>query len=54
LRLLDLFVGAAAAKIDVAAAARAVTERLCRAADTPFESYRYRSICRMNILEKGA
>ena len=54
IRLLDLFVGDAAARIDIAAAARAVTERLCRAADTPFESYRYRSICRMNILEKRA
>jgi len=52
MRLLDLFVGDAAAKIDIAAAARAVTERLSRAADTTFESYRYRSICRMNILKR--
>jgi ubiquinone/menaquinone biosynthesis C-methylase UbiE len=53
LRLLELFVGDASSKIDIAAAARAVTERLSRAADIPFESYRYRSICRMNILRKS-
>jgi len=52
LRLLDLFVGDASARLDIAAAARAVTERLSRAADTSFESYRYRSICRMNILRQ--
>jgi ubiquinone/menaquinone biosynthesis C-methylase UbiE len=54
LHLLELFVVDAAQRIDVAAAARAVTERLCRTADTSFDAFRYRSICRMNILEKGA
>jgi ubiquinone/menaquinone biosynthesis C-methylase UbiE len=54
MRLLELFVGDASARLDIAAAARAVTERLSRTADTPFESYRYRSICRMNILKKRA
>jgi len=54
LRLLDANVDDEITRSEIAAAARAVTERLCRDAGTSFESYRYRSICRMNILKKTA
>ncbi len=47
LHLLDVNVDDEAKRSEIAAAARAVTERLCRDAGTSFESYRYRSICRM-------
>lgn len=54
LHLLEVFVDDEARRIEIAAAARAVTARLSRDADMSFESYRYRSICRMNILKKRA
>jgi len=52
LHILEVNVDDEVRRTEIAAAARAVTERLCREAGTSFEAYRYRSICRMNILKK--
>jgi ubiquinone/menaquinone biosynthesis C-methylase UbiE len=52
LHLLEVNVESEVKRAEIAAAARAITEGLSRDAGTSFESYRYRSICRMNILMK--
>jgi ubiquinone/menaquinone biosynthesis C-methylase UbiE len=53
LSTLEVNVGDAAKRAEIAALARAVTERLSRAAGLSVHSYRYRSICRVNILKKS-
>ncbi len=53
LHLLDVFVEEAK-RAEIAVEARKITERLCREAGVSFERFRYRSICRMNVLRKRA
>ncbi len=51
-KLIEVFVDDEVRRADIIAQARIVTEQLCRENNVSFESFRYRSICRMNILEK--
>ena len=51
-KLIEIFVDDEVRKTDIIVQARIVTERLSRENKVSFESFRYKSICRMNILEK--
>ena len=51
-KLIEIFVDDKVRKTDIIAQARIVTEQLSRENKVSFESFRYKSICRMNILGK--
>ena len=51
-KLIEVFVDDEVRKADIISKARIVTEQLSRENNVDFESFRYKSICRMNILEK--
>ncbi len=51
-KLIEVFVDDKVRGADIIAQARAITEQFCRENGTNFEDYRYRSICRLNILDK--
>jgi ubiquinone/menaquinone biosynthesis C-methylase UbiE len=51
-RLLEVFVNDKVRRDDILAKAEVVTEQLCRESGARFEEYRYRSICRLNIMDK--
>lgn len=51
-RLLEVFVDDKVRRDDILAKAKAVTEQLCRESGARFEEYRYRSVCRLNIMDK--
>jgi ubiquinone/menaquinone biosynthesis C-methylase UbiE len=51
--LLDVYLEDESRREGILSRARDVTERLARQAGTSFEGFRYRSVCRMNILERG-
>jgi len=51
-KLIEVFVDDEVRKADIISKARIVTEQLGRENNVDFESFRYKSICRMNILEK--
>jgi ubiquinone/menaquinone biosynthesis C-methylase UbiE len=52
-RLVDFFVAAAERRAPILAAARRITERCSAAAGLDPADFRYRSICRLNILRKA-
>jgi len=54
IRLIGFFVEDAARRENILARAREITGRLSAAAGRAFDNFRYRSICRLNILAKGA
>ena len=51
-KLIEIFVDDEVRRTDIIAQAKTVTEQFCRESGTRFEDYRYRSICRLNILDK--
>lgn len=51
-RLVDFFVEDVTRRPGILAQARKITEDFCAAAGVGFDQYRYRSICRLNILRK--
>ena len=52
-RLVDFFVDAPGRRPGIVARARKITEEFSAAAGVAFDQFRYRSICRLNILRKG-
>lgn len=51
--LVEVFVDPAELRAECLSRAREITERLSSAAGVPFEDYRYRSICRLNVLRRS-
>jgi hypothetical protein len=51
--LLNVFVDDAAERDGCLKEAREITDRLSREAGISFEDYRYKSICRINVLQKS-
>jgi len=51
-RLVDFFVADASRRPGIVASARKITEEFSAAAGLSFDRFRYRSVCRMNILRK--
>jgi hypothetical protein len=52
MNLLEVFVDDAVRRSEILAAAKTITQQLSQKAGISFEDFRYRSICRLNILEK--
>lgn len=52
IHLLDVYLEDQSRRDGILSAAREITERMAREAGTSFEAFRYRSVCRLNVLRR--